>query len=237
MTRHDHHSEHHHRNIQGGAARAAVFGVSDGLVSNVSLILGIAGADSSQGLVRVAGLAGLVAGAISMAAGEYVSMQAQRELLEHELELERRELHRNPQKETAELAQIYRSRGISDHLAMEMAEELMSDPEHALEVHAREELGIDPGELGNPVHAAGSSFVAFAVGAALPLLPWFFGGGTAAVLASVVLGLVGALAVGIAIGVAARTSIWRSGLRQVAIAGGAAALTYAIGDAVGAEIG
>ncbi len=237
MTRHDHHSEHHHRNIQGGAARAAVFGVSDGLVSNVSLILGIAGADSSQGLVRVAGLAGLVAGAISMAAGEYVSMQAQRELLEHELELERRELHRNPQKETAELAQIYRSRGISDHLAMEMAEELMSDPEHALEVHAREELGIDPGELGNPVHAAGSSFVAFAVGAALPLLPWFFGGGTAAVLASVVLGLVGALAVGIAIGVAARTSIWRSALRQVAIAGGAAALTYAIGDAVGAEIG
>ncbi len=237
MTRHDHHSEHHHRNIQGGAARAAVFGVSDGLVSNVSLILGIAGADSSQGLVRVAGLAGLVAGAISMAAGEYVSMQAQRELLEHELELERRELHRNPQKESAELAQIYRSRGISDHLAMEMAEELMSDPEHALEVHAREELGIDPGELGNPVHAAGSSFVAFAVGAALPLLPWFFGGGTAAVLASVVLGLVGALAVGIAIGVAARTSIWRSGLRQVAIAGGAAALTYAIGDAVGAEIG
>ncbi len=237
MTRHDHHSEHHHRNIQGGAARAAVFGVSDGLVSNVSLILGIAGADSSQGLVRVAGLAGLVAGAISMAAGEYVSMQAQRELLEHELELERRELHRNPQKETAELAQIYRSRGISDHLAMEMAEELMSDPEHALEVHAREELGIDPGELGNPVHAAGSSFVAFAVGAALPLLPWFFGGGTAAVLASVMLGLVGALAVGIAIGVAARTSIWRSGLRQVAIAGGAAALTYAIGDAVGAEIG
>ncbi len=238
MTRHyDPHSEHHHRNVQGGAARAAVFGVSDGLVSNVSLILGIAGADSSQGLVRVAGLAGLVAGAVSMAAGEWVSMHAQRELLEHELELERRELHHNPQKETAELAQIYRSRGISDHLATEVAEELMSDPEHALEVHAREELGIDPGELGNPTHAAVSSFLAFAVGAALPLLPWFFTGGTGAVIASIVLGLVGAVAVGIAIGVAAHNPLWRSALRQVLIAGGAAAITFAIGSAVGAEVG
>lgn len=232
----DSHREHHHRNVHGGAARAAVFGASDGLVSNVSLILGIAGADSSQGLVRVAGLAGLVAGAVSMAAGEYVSMQAQKELLERELELERRELVANPQKEIAELASIYRSRGIDSDIAEEMARGVMDDPDQALEVHAREELGVDPESLGDPWQAALSSFAAFAIGALIPLLPWFFTGGTAAVVASIVLGLLGAAAVGIAIGVATDRSITRAAVRQVLIAAGAAAVTYAIGTAVGAEV-
>jgi VIT1/CCC1 family predicted Fe2+/Mn2+ transporter len=233
----DLHREHHHRNVQGGAARAAVFGVSDGLVSNVSLILGMAGADAGQGLVRVAGLAGLVAGAVSMAAGEYVSMAAQRELLEHELELERRELQNNPQKEIDELAKIYEDRGIAGPAAVEMAEGVMADPDRALEVHAREELGLDPAQLGNPIEAALSSFVAFAAGAALPLLPWFFGGGTQAVITSIVLGLVGAIAVGAAIAIATGRPIRRAIQRQVLLATGAAVLTYLIGSVVGTEVG
>ncbi|MEM7287738.1 MAG: VIT1/CCC1 transporter family protein [Actinomycetota bacterium] len=235
-VQHEHHREDH-RNLQGGAARAAVFGVSDGLVSNVSLILGMAGADSSQGLVRVAGLAGLVAGAVSMAAGEYVSMQAQRELLERELAIERRELRVHPQREIAELTEIYTSRGVDEHVAAQMARGVMADPEQALEAHAREEMGVDPSELGNPVGAAVTSFLAFAVGALLPLLPWFFGGGTAAVIASVVLGLLGALGVGLAVGVATGRSRTRAAVRQVAIAAAAAAITYGIGSAGGAEVG
>lgn len=231
------HREHHHRDLQGGAARAAVFGVSDGLVSNVSLILGMAGADSSQGLVRVAGLAGLVAGAVSMAAGEYVSMAAQRELLEFELERERRELRVNPQKEIEELAQIYENRGIAAPAAAHMAREVMDDPDRALEVHAREELGVDPEQLGNPVEAAVSSFIAFGLGAMLPLLPWFFTGGATAVIASIILGLVGAIAVGAGIGLATGRPVSRAVRRQVLLAAGAAAVTYAIGAAVGTEVG
>src|SRR4051812_7028296 len=166
--------EHHHRDIDRGTARAAVFGVSDGLVSNVSLILGVAGANPAAGIVRLAGLAGLIAGAVSMAAGEYVSMRAQTELLERELDMERIELRRNPAVETVELSQIYASRGIDPDRARELAEDIMSDPDRALEAHAREELGINPQSLGAPVGAAVSSFLAFAAGALLPLLPWFF---------------------------------------------------------------
>ncbi len=217
--------------------RAAVFGVSDGLVSNVSLILGMAGADAGQGLVRVAGLAGLVAGAVSMAAGEYVSMAAQRELLEHELERERHELAVNPQKETQELAELYESRGITQETAADMARGVMANPEMALEVHAREELGVDPSELGNPIQAALASLGAFALGAALPLIPWFFGGGAAAVIASIVLGLIGAIGVGAAIGLATSGPVWRAVQRQVMLAAGAAAVTYAIGALVGTEVG
>src|SRR6476660_879319 len=134
--------EHHHRDVRSGSARAAVCGVSDGLVSNVSLILGVAGADPGAGIVRLAGLAGLISGAVSMAAGEYVSMKAQTELYERELELERRELRRNPHVETVELTQIYQSRGVDPDRARELAEQMMKDPEMALQTHAREELGI-----------------------------------------------------------------------------------------------
>src|SRR3954470_15513753 len=174
-TSEDHHVEHQHRDVQRGSARAAVFGVSDGLVSNVSLILGVAGANPAPGVVRLAGMAGLIAGAVSMAAGEYVSMRAQTELFERELEVERRELRRNPKAETAELSRIYESRGVRPTRARAMAEEMMRDEDLALETHAREELGIDPGSLGSPWSAAFSSFVAFTLGAIIPLLPWFFG--------------------------------------------------------------
>src|SRR5438874_4331611 len=188
--------EPHHRNVQGGTARAAVFGISDGLVSNVSLILGVAGANPGAGVVRLAGLAGLIAGAVSMAAGEYVSMKAQTELYERELDLERRELRRNPHVETVELTQIYQSRGVDPDRARELAQQMMADPELALQTHAREELGIDPDKLGSATAAAVSSFVAFAIGALLPLLPWFFGSGTAATIASIVLGAVASVVVG-----------------------------------------
>ncbi|CAN5713482.1 VIT1/CCC1 transporter family protein [soil metagenome] len=210
-------------------ARAAVFGASDGLVSNVSLILGVAGAGPGPGVVRLAGLAGLIAGAVSMAAGEYVSMRAQSELLERELEMERRELRRNPHVEMVELAQIYQSRGMDPDRARELASELMSDPDLALETHAREELGIDPASLGSPVGAAWWSFLSFALGALIPLLPWFVSSGGVARVASVVLGAIGAAVLGVALaGFTGRSRVYTA-TRQVVIAAGAAAVTSVVG--------
>lgn len=229
--------EHQHRNVQGGAARAAVFGVSDGLVSNVGLILGVAGASPGASVVRVAGLAGLIAGAISMAAGEYNSMRVQRELLERELELERRELDRNPNVETVELAQIYQARGLPPDQARELSETVMADPELALATHAREELGINPEELGSPIGAAGSSFVSFSAGAVVPLVPWFFGGGDAAVVASLVLATIVALGVGYVTARYTRRSRGRTMLRQVLFTLIPAAITFAIGSLVGVNTG
>ena len=228
--------EHHHRDVRGGAARAAVFGVSDGLVSNVGLILGVAGADPAPTVVRVAGIAGLVAGAISMAAGEYNSMRVQTELLERELAIERRELRRNPHVETVELSHIYQSRGVDPDRARELAEQMMRDPELALQTHAREELGIDPTQLGSPLHAAGSSFVSFTIGAIVPLVPWFFIGHGGAIFASLALALVAAIVVGFA---TARFT-GRPGavvaLRQVLFTMVPAAITFAIGSVLGANI-
>lgn len=225
--------EHHHRKVQAGAARAAVFGISDGLVSNVALILGVAGASPAPGVVRLAGLAGLVGGAFSMAAGEFVSMQAHRELLQRELEIERVEIHHRPEKERTELAAIYRARGVEAETADDLATQMMRDPALALETHAREELGIDPNELGSPVAAALSSFGAFAVGGLIPLFPWFVAGGATAVVASVVLGAVAAVGVGAALASFTGRSVLTSAARQLAIAVAAAAVTYAIGAAVG----
>lgn len=213
-----------------------MFGASDGLVSNVSLILGVAGASPAAGVVRLAGLAGLIAGAVSMAAGEYVSMKAQAELLQRELEMERIELRRNPQVETMELSQLYADRGIHPVRAQALAEDIMRDPELALETHAREELGIDPSALGSPVRAAGSSFVSFTVGAALPLLPWFVTQGAAAVVASVVLGALGAIAVGLALARFTGRPPLRVAARQLGIATVAAAATSTVGALVGVSV-
>ena len=228
--------EHHHREIDRGTARAAVFGVSDGLVSNVSLILGVAGANPGAGIVRLAGLAGLIAGAVSMSAGEYVSMKAQTELFERELDLERRELLRNPHVETVELTQIYQSRGVDPDRARELAQQMMADPEMALQTHAREELGIDPEKLGSATGAAVSSFFAFAIGALVPLLPWFFGSGTAATVASIALGALASVVVG---GLLARFTgrrVWFSAGRQLGIATFAAGVTFLVGHAVGVGV-
>lgn len=228
--------KHHHRDVQGGSARAAVFGASDGLVSNVSLILGVAGANPGPGVVRLAGLAGLIAGAVSMAAGEYVSMKAQAELLERELDMERTELHRNPDLETRELTQLYADRGIHPVRAQALAEDIMRDPELALETHAREELGINPNSLGSPVRAAASSFGSFILGALIPLLPWFFASGAAAVIASVVLGALGAVGVGLALSRFTGRPRWRVAGRQLAIAAFAAAVTSIVGAVVGVSV-
>lgn len=230
---HQEHDEHHHRDVQGGSARAAVFGVSDGLVSNVGLILGVAGADPAPSIVRLAGLAGLIAGAISMAAGEYNSMRVQSELLERELEQERLEIKRNPEHETAELAELYESRGMAADQAREMAETVMLDPEVALETHAREELGLDPSQLGSPVGAAVSSFAAFTVGALVPLVPWFLGSGTAAIVASLTVAVLAAMLVGVAIGRFTGRSLVRTVGRQILFTLVPAVLTFAVGSAVG----
>lgn len=225
--------EKHHRDVQGGTARAAVFGVSDGLVSNVAIVLGFAGANTGPGLVRLAGLAGLIGGAVSMAAGEYVSMTAQAELLERELEMERIELHRSPEAERRELAQIYRSRGVDAATADQLATALSRDPELALETHAREELGIDPNALGRPVSAALSSFVTFSVGASVPLVPYFFTTGTAALLTAIILGVVAALAVGAFLARFTGRHMGRSAARQLLFSAVPAAATFALGAAVG----
>lgn len=230
------HPEHHHRDVQGGAARAAVFGVSDGLVSNMGLILGVAGASPAPGVVRLAGLAGLVAGAISMAAGEYNSMRVQAELLARELRVEAREHVRRPQYETAELAEVYESRGIPPDQAEAVAAAIMRDPEAALEVHAREELGIDPTNLGSPWQAAASSFVCFGVGALVPLVPWFVTQGAAATIASLVLGVVTAAIVGLLIARFTGRGWHRAVVRQVLFTVVPAALTYAIGAALGVGV-
>jgi vacuolar iron transporter family protein len=225
--------DHHHRDVQSGGARAAVFGLSDGLVTNVSLILGVAGAHPGGSVVRLTGLAGMVAGAFSMAAGEYVSMQAQRELFQRELEVERQALRRDPELERRELTAIYVNRGIEPAMAQEMAGKMMRDPELALETHAREELGISPGRLGSPVIAAVSSFATFALGAFLPLIPWLVTSGTAATVATVVVGVVAALGIGALLGLFTGRPILRSAGRQLLLTAAAAAVTYGIGRAVG----
>jgi len=225
-----------HRDVQGGAARAAVFGISDGLVSNVSLILGFAGATPAPGVVRLAGIAGLLAGACSMAAGEYVSMRAQTELFERELSLEAAEIAADPAGEQQELADIYTGRGVRPATARVLARELSASPELALATHAREELGIDPEQLGSAWGAAGSSFVSFVVGAIVPLLPWFVLTGTAAVIGSVVLGAAAALAIGATLARFTGRSPVRSALRQLAVAVLAGAVTYGVGALLGVTV-
>jgi VIT1/CCC1 family predicted Fe2+/Mn2+ transporter len=227
--------EEEHRDLTGGAQRAAVFGVSDGLVTNVSLILGFAGAHPSGALVRLAGVAGLVAGAFSMAAGEFVSMQAQRELFERELAVERRALEESPELERQELIGIYRAKGLEPDLAAELATAMMRSPELALETHAKEELGVDPSAIGTPWVAAGISLLTFALGALVPLLPWFFVDGAAGIWWSIGLGAVASLAVGWLLGgFTGRSRAW-SACRQLGVAAIAASVTYGVGRLVGAS--
>jgi VIT1/CCC1 family predicted Fe2+/Mn2+ transporter len=213
-----------------------VFGVSDGLVTNVSLILGVAGGQAYGGYVRLAGLAGLIAGALSMAAGEYNSMRVQSELLERELAIERVELRRNPNVERAELARIYESRGVRPDRALAMATELMADPEVALQTHAREELGIDPTRLGSPKSAALASLLAFALGGLIPLVPWLFAEGTAPIVASVALAVVASVALGFLIARFTNRSPYRTAARQLLLTAVAAATTWGIGHLIGINV-
>ncbi len=225
--------EYHHRNIQGGAARAAVFGFSDGLVTNLALILGVAGAHPRAGIVRLVGLAGLVAGACSMGAGEYASMSAQKELLQREIDLERRELAHRPRQEQQELASIYIRRGVRPDRAREIAADMMSDPDLALETHTREELGIDPTNLGSPARAALASLLTFAAGALIPLISWIATSGDTAIAASVALAVVASLGIGLVLGSFTGRPRWRSAVRQLTLLVVAAGITYAVGRIVG----
>ena len=226
--------EHHHshRDVTGGWLRPAVFGVTDGLVSNTALIVGVAGAQVSSRTVVVTGLAGLVAGAFSMATGEYVSVASQSELTRAEIEIEKAEIQRVPKAEEAELAGIYRSRGVDPALAKEVARQLSRDPEQVWRVHAREELGVDPDDLPSPWTAALSSFVAFALGAVLPLLPYLLGATNLA--GSVVVGGLGLFLAGALVSRFTTRHWLYAGSRQLLLGAAAAGITYAIGRAAGA---
>ncbi|MER7915199.1 MULTISPECIES: VIT1/CCC1 transporter family protein [unclassified Streptomyces] len=230
-----HRDNHTHRDVNGGWLRPAVFGAMDGLVSNLALMTGVAGGAVGHQTIVITGLAGLAAGAFSMAAGEYTSVASQRELVEAELAVERRELRRHPQDEEDELAALYVARGVTPELAREVARQLSKDPEQALEIHAREELGIDPGDLPSPLVAAVSSFGSFALGALLPLLPYLLG---ATVLwPALLLALLGLFGCGAVVAKVTARSWWFSGLRQLALGGAAAGVTYALGALFGTAVG
>ena len=227
---HGHDGGHHHRDVSGGWLRPAVFGAMDGLVTNVSLISGVSGGRVSHHTVVLTGLAGLAAGAFSMAAGEFVSVSSQNELVRAEVDKERLELEHNPVFEQAELAGMLRARGVSAATARQAAAEISSHPEKALAVHALEELGVDPAELPSPLVAAGASMVSFAVGALIPLIPYL--GGLNVL--GVALGLAAVAAI-VGGGMVARLtgrSFWRGALRQLILGAAAAAITYLIGIGV-----
>nr|WP_152627982.1 VIT1/CCC1 transporter family protein [Streptacidiphilus neutrinimicus] len=227
--------KHDHRDVNGGWLRPAVFGAMDGLVSNFALMSGVVGGSANHNVIVLTGLAGLAAGAFSMAAGEYTSVASQGEMVQAELALERRELERNPQEELAELAQLYVERGVEPKLAFEVAQQLSADPERALEVHAREELGIDPDDLPSPLVAAVSSFTAFALGALLPLLPYLLG--ATSLLPAVGIAAVGLFAAGAVVSKVTARSWWFSGLRQLLLGGAAAGVTFLLGHLIGGHIG
>jgi VIT1/CCC1 family predicted Fe2+/Mn2+ transporter len=227
-----------HRGYGGGNLRAAVFGVSDGLVSNTSLIMGVAGAGAAPQLVVTAGAAGLLAGALSMAAGEYVSVRSQREMYEYQIGLERDELDEYPEEEAEELALIYEARGMDIEQARAITRELVKEPPAALETLAREELGLNPDDLGSPLGAATASFLAFAAGACLPLLPFVIGTGTVPPhAAAAAIGLIALFGVGAVLSLFTGRSAARGGLRMMLIGAGAGLATWLIGRALGTVVG
>jgi VIT1/CCC1 family predicted Fe2+/Mn2+ transporter len=222
--------ERRHRGLSsGGNLRAAVFGVNDGLVSNAGLILGVAGANAEPHFILLSGVAGLLAGAFSMAAGEYVSVRSQREMYEHQIALEREELAQYPEEEAAELALIYQARGLPEEQAQPLANAMIADPERGLDALAREELGLNPTELGSPWGAAIASFLSFGTGALVPLVPFLFVKGSAALPVSVAASALALFAVGATLSLFTGRAAWVGGLRMLAIGGAAGALTYSIG--------
>jgi VIT1/CCC1 family predicted Fe2+/Mn2+ transporter len=226
----------HRGGIAGGNLRAAVFGASDGLVSNACLILGVAGAAGEGRAVLVSGVAGLLAGAFSMAAGEYISVRSQREMFEHQIGAERDELAKYPHEEAAELSLIYQARGLGKEDADRMSDRIVANPGYALDALAREELGLDPGSLGSPVGAAVFSFMAFAVGAALPLAPFVVGRGLGALIAAIAVTSVALFGVGCVTSLFSGRDAVRGGLRSLLIGAAAGAVTYGIGRLLGAAV-
>ncbi len=225
-----------HRGGRAGSIRAAIFGMNDGLISNLSLVLGVAGAGAESSTLVVTGLAGLLAGSFSMAVGEYTSVASQRDILRRQVELERRELEEAPQEETAELALIFQQKGLSSEQAARTAAELLKNPEHALDTLVREELGLDPDDLGSPWGAATSSFGTFAVGAAIPVLPFLFLRGSIAATVSAAAAFVVLATVGGLVGYLSGTPVWRSATRMVALGALAAGATWLVGRLFGATV-
>ncbi|MEU8361026.1 VIT1/CCC1 transporter family protein [Nonomuraea sp. NPDC048882] len=225
-------AHHRHRDVTGGWLRPSVFGAMDGLVSNFALIAGVAAGTANTRIIALGGAAGLAAGALSMAGGEYVSVASQRELAQAEIAVERRELASHPDDERAELAQTFVDRGVTPDLAAEVARQISLHPDQALEVHARNELGVAPGDLPSPVVAAVSSFLSFGVGALLPLLPYLLGAHD--LLWSAGLSGVALFAAGAIVSVVTARSWWYSGLRQLLVGAVAAVVTFTVGNLVGA---
>lgn len=229
--------EKKHRSVGGNALRAAVLGGNDGLVSNFSLVMGIAGATSGQSEVLLAGLAGLLAGALSMALGEWISVKSSQELYENQMDLEMEELETNPEGEEKELTLIYMTKGIPEAQAIQMAKEIMLDKGQAHEILVREELGINIDEMkGSAMEAAVTSFILFAIGAILPVIPFFFIGGMMAIFLSATLSAIGLFIIGAAITLFTGKNVFFSGLRQVAFGLFAAAITFGIGHFIGVSI-
>lgn len=235
-------AEHWHRTDKSGSTRAAVFGVSDGLVSNTALVMGFAGAAPSNATILFAGIAGLLAGAFSMAAGEYVSVASQRDLFRREIEMEASELREKPEEEMKELELIYRAKGLDRESAAAVARQIISDPKAALDTLAREELGLDPDELGSPIKAALASFIAFAIGASVVVVPYLFflGDGastTIPVILAITLAVLAMIVVGAVVGrLSGRSMVFSAG-RQVMWGAGAALITFIIGSIVGIQVG
>jgi VIT1/CCC1 family predicted Fe2+/Mn2+ transporter len=227
--------EHEHPDVTGGWLRPAVFGAMDGLVSNFALIMGVVGGSSDTEPVVLAGLAGLAAGAFSMAAGEYTSVASQSEFALAQVDIERAEIRNNEAAEEAELAVMFVEKGVDEEIAREVAAQIHQDPENAVKVHAREELGVDVDDLASPVLAAGSSFVSFGLGALIPVLPYLIG--IESPWTAIVLSLVALFGCGAVVTRITARSWWYGGLRQLVLGGAAAGLTYLVGDAVGSIIG
>ena len=230
--------ERRHRGVSGGNLRATVFGANDGLISNASLVMGVAGTGASTDSLLMTGVAGLLAGALSMAAGEYVSVRSQRDMYEYQIALEKDELAEYPEEEAEELALIYHARGIELEQARSMARTLLADPQQALDVLAREELGLNPDDLGSPWGAALSSFGAFSIGAILPLLPLLAGvAGNAAIIASGAVTLVALAALGLAISLFTGRGAFSGALRMMLIGGGAGLVAFSVGKLLDVAIG
>lgn len=227
------HAGENHRNISEGWIRASIFGISDGLVTNISFILGFAGANPGHHAVRLAGIAALIAGGFSMGSGEYLSMRAQKELFEYEIDVERRALQEFPEAEQEELRSLFVSRGIDPDLAHRLSTDLMRDPDLALRTHAREELGVDPSATGSPWSAAIGSLWSFAFGALIPLLPWLFTSSGNPIAWSLGLGAVGSAAVGGSIGWFTKRGTVRWAFRQLLVTVLAAGVTFGVGHLVG----
>ena len=230
--------EGRHRNASGNALRAAVLGANDGLCSNLSLVMGVAGASSNSHAILLTGLAGLLAGACSMALGEWVSVTSSRELAEREMSIERDELAAAPEEEREELQLIYEAKGLTPKEAQEVSSKLIRDPKTALDVLTREELGLDPNELGGSARTAAlTSFLLFSLGAIFPVAPFLVAGGRGAVLASLALSSLMLFGIGAMITVFTGRPVWRSGGRQLALGLAAAGVTYGAGHLLGATLG